>query len=58
MADKQKNKRVSDKVKVLRDEGIPEKQAVAESISMERKGRLGEHGTYYRTPRKRTRRRQ
>lgn len=58
MANKQKNKRVSDKVKLLVDEGKDQKAAVGEALSMEDKGRLGSHGTYYRTPRKRTRRRQ
>ena len=43
---KDKNKRVSEKISLLRHEGTPEKQAVAESLSMERSGRLGRHGKY------------
>lgn len=53
-----KNQRVSYKIRVLRGEGIPEKQAVAESLSMERTGRLRKGGRYVRKNRKhrRTRR--
>jgi hypothetical protein len=43
---KRGNKRVSEKISVLRHEGVPEKQAVAESLSMERSHRLGRHGKY------------
>jgi hypothetical protein len=39
---------VSDKIKVLRGEGVPEKQAVAESLSMQRAGRLRPGGRYVR----------
>jgi hypothetical protein len=39
---------VSDKIKVLRNEGVPEKQAVAESLSMQRAGRLRPGGRYIR----------
>jgi hypothetical protein len=42
----EKNKRVSEKVSFLRHEGVPQDQAVAESLSMERSGRLGRHGKY------------
>lgn len=41
-----KNDKVSDKISVLRHEGVPEKQAVAESLSMERSGRLRKGGKY------------
>jgi len=41
-----KNKRVSEKIHVLRHEGIPEKQAVGEALGMERSGRLRRHGRY------------
>lgn len=43
-----KQKRVSDKIRVLRGEGVPEKQAVAESLSMERAHRLRSGGRYIR----------
>ena len=49
---KAKNKRVSDKIRVLRSENVPEKQAVAESLSMERSGRLMSGGRYKRKGRK------
>lgn len=49
-------KRVSEKVSVLRHEGVPEDQAVATAISMEHSGRLGRHGKYRHV--KRSRRRQ
>jgi hypothetical protein len=45
---KRSNKRVSEKISLLRREGIPQRQAIAESLSMERSGRLGRHGTYHR----------
>jgi hypothetical protein len=51
-------KRVSEKIAFLRDEGKDEKSAVGEAEGMEREGRLGRHGTYFRTPKRRTRRRQ
>jgi len=41
-----KNQRVSEKIHVLRHEGIPEKQAVGEALGMERSGRLRRHGRY------------
>ena len=43
-----KSSRVSKKISHLRKEGVPEKQAVAEALSMERKGRLGPKGEYKR----------
>lgn len=45
-------KRVSEKIRYLRHEGIPEKQAVGEAEGMERSGRLGRHGKYRRKGRK------
>lgn len=39
-------KKVSEKIEVLRHEGIPEKQAIGESYGMLRSGRLGRHGKY------------
>lgn len=51
--------RVSDKISVLRREGVPQDQAIAESMSMERAGRLRAGGKYIRTGkgRKRSRKR-
>ena len=43
---REKNRKVGDKIRVLRHEGVPEKQAVAESLSMERAGRLRKGGRY------------
>lgn len=40
--------RVSAKISKLVHEGVPQKQAVAEALSMERAGRLGPHGGYRR----------
>jgi hypothetical protein len=40
------SKRVSEKISVLRHEGIPQKQAVGEAYGMERSGRLKRHGRY------------
>ncbi|MDD5541906.1 MAG: hypothetical protein PHX83_01905 [Acidobacteriia bacterium] len=42
------NDRVSKKIKKLRHEGVPEKQAVAEAMNMGREGRLGPRGGYHR----------
>lgn len=39
---------ISDKIKVLRAEGTPQKQAVAMSISMQKAGRLKPGGRYVR----------
>lgn len=44
---------VSKKISILRHEGVPEKQAVAESLSMERAGRLTKDGEYRRVKPKR-----
>jgi hypothetical protein len=37
---------VSKKIKVLRHEGVPQKQAVAEAISMGKAGRITKSGGY------------
>ena len=49
---RKKNTRVSEKISLLRHEGVPQDQAIAESLSMERSGRLGRHGQYHRKGRK------
>lgn len=49
--------RVSDKISVLRHENVPEKQAVAMSLNMEREGRLRSGGRYVRKHSKRRSRR-
>ena len=43
---REQQKRVGDKIRTLRREKVPEKQAVAESLSMERAGRLRKGGRY------------
>jgi hypothetical protein len=40
------SKRVSEKIRYLRHEGVSQKQAVGEAEGMERSGRLGRHGKY------------
>ena len=45
---------ISDKIKYLRDEGVPQKQAVGEAYGMAKSGRLGAHGAYRRVGRKRS----
>jgi hypothetical protein len=42
----EKNKRISEKIEVLRHEGVPQEQAVGEAEGMERSGRLKRHGVY------------
>lgn len=49
---KEKNKRVSDKISVLRHEGKSEDQAVGEAEGMERSGRLRKGGVYKHVGRK------
>ena len=44
---------VSQKIRVLRDEGMPPKQAVAVAINMGKEGRLRPGGVYVRKKRKR-----
>jgi hypothetical protein len=43
-----KDRRVGDKIRTLEREGTPRRQAVAESLSMEREGRLAKGGRYIR----------
>lgn len=43
-----KTKRVSGRIKKLKSEGVPQKQAVAESLNEERAGKLGKRGGYKR----------
>jgi hypothetical protein len=45
-AKRRKQKLVSDKIRVLRNEGTPQKQAVATALSMQRAGRLRPGGVY------------
>jgi len=46
------SKRVSEKIRYLRHEGVSQEQAVGEAEGMERSGRLGRHGKYRRKGRK------
>lgn len=46
---------VSKKISKLREEGVSEDQAVAESINMEKEGRLTKSGGYKRVSRKKRR---
>ena len=50
MAD-DKGSRIGKKIEVLKNEGTPQKQAVAMALSMERAGRLTESGGYRRVKR-------
>lgn len=43
-----KQKRVGARIKKLKSEGVPQKQAVAESLNEERAGKLGKRGGYKR----------
>lgn len=45
---KESQKRVSEKIEVLRREGKSEKEAAGEAYGMERSGRLRRHGRYSR----------
>ena len=57
MSKKEKNKRISEKIEVLRREGKDEKAAIGEAYGMEKSGRLGRHGRYRHVGRKKSRRR-
>lgn len=46
---------VGNKISILRREGVPQDQAVAEAMSMKRAGRLTKRGGYIRAGRKRSR---
>jgi len=45
---KESNRRVGDKIRTLEREGTPKRQAIAESLNMERAGRLRKGGRYVR----------
>lgn len=45
------------KISTLVDEGVPQRQAVAEALSMKRAGRLTKEGGYIRSSKKGSRRR-
>lgn len=47
---------VGNKISILRHEGIPEKQSVAMALNMKREGRLGAHGEYYRSKKRKMKR--
>jgi hypothetical protein len=49
---KKPKSRVSKKISHLVKEGVPQRQAVAESLSMERAGRITKSGGYRRVGRK------
>jgi len=59
-AKRAKNRRVSRKISVLRHESpkVPQRQAVAMALNMERRHRLGPNGEYYRVKKRKTTRRQ
>jgi len=52
---KKKRDRVSKKISFLRHENVPQEQAVAESLSMERTGRLTKSGGYIRAGKRKKR---
>ena len=54
---KEKRDRVGSKISLLRREGMPEDQAVATALSMERSGRLRSGGKYIRKGHRRSARR-
>jgi hypothetical protein len=43
-----KNKRIGEKISLLRHEGVPQQEAIGEAEGMEKSGRLGRHGKYRR----------
>ena len=47
-AKREKNKRVGEKIELLRHEGKSEKAAEGEAFGMEKSGRLRRHGRYVR----------
>lgn len=55
--ERSKKSLVGEKIRVLRKENVPEKQAVAEALSMERAGRLRKGGKYVRVHKRRSGRR-
>lgn len=54
---REKNKRISEKIELLRNEGKTGEQAAGEAEGMEREHRLGRHGVYHRKRAKRSSRR-
>lgn len=52
---REKNKKVSEKIELLRREGKTGEQAAGEAFGMERAGRLGRHGKYRHVGRKKRR---
>lgn len=52
---KHKRDAVGKKISKLRHEDVPQDQAVAEALSMEREGRLTKSGGYIRSKRKKSR---
>lgn len=52
MPGKRKDDRVGKKIGKLMDEGAPQKQAIAEALSMQRAGRLTPEGGYRRVKKK------
>jgi hypothetical protein len=51
-AKRAKNKRISEKIEVLRREGKTGEQAAGATYGMERSHRLGRHGKYHRVGKK------
>lgn len=49
--------RVSKKIRILRKENVPQRQAVATALNMERRHRIGPNGEYRRVGRKKSKRR-
>ena len=54
---RERNKKVSEKIEVLRREGKTGEEAAGEAYGMLRSGRLGRHGRYRHVGRKKSRRR-
>jgi hypothetical protein len=52
MSKRDRNKRIGEKIQLLRHEGKSERAAVGEAEGMERSGRLGRHGRYRRKGRR------
>jgi hypothetical protein len=48
----EEQKRISEKIRLLRHEGKTAEQAAGEAYGMERAGRLGRHGKYRRVGKK------
>jgi hypothetical protein len=54
-AKREQNKKISEKIEVLRREGKDARQAAGAAYGMLKEGRLGRHGVYHRAGRKRRR---